>query len=104
MQSINYVTFNEGEGPEVLDESSPEVKAARTAHILVGHPKCMLRLLSSAPSLCLDGVKVLVVDDLEASLHSPPPQDSAANGRGPLSPGSASPMEDVVQIATVLEC
>lgn len=76
MQTVNYQAFYDGEEGEVasIEDKSPDVKAARTAHILVGHPRRMLSLISSVPSLCLDNVKVLVVDDAEELIHSSPVQ------------------------------
>lgn len=74
MQSIRYQSFTEEDADpdRVIDEKAPEVKAARTAHILVGHPRHILRLLSSVPSICLDSVKSLVIDDVEEMLYDAP--------------------------------
>jgi hypothetical protein len=59
--SVTYQVLNED---TVLSETSPEVIAARSAHILVGKPKLVLQVLSSI-SLPLDAVRVFVVDDAQ---------------------------------------
>mmetsp|Transcript_3008 Transcript_3008/g.5387 ORF Transcript_3008/g.5387 Transcript_3008/m.5387 type:complete len:763 (+) Transcript_3008:116-2404(+) len=69
MQSINYQSFSEEDDAEI-GESSPKVKAAAKAHILIGHPRPMLKLLSSAPRLNLDAVKALIIDDAEELLYN----------------------------------
>lgn len=122
MHGVNYQAFHEEDGNSGIDETSPEVKAARTAQILIGDPRRMLTLLSSVPSLCLDNVKVLVIDDAEELIHSSPVQAGNSDMRlvglpsGEKRSGSkdalevsssdnpTSPVEDVVQICNVLEC
>lgn len=131
MQNIRYQAFweEEGDPDRAIDEGAPEVKASRTAHILVGHPRMMLKLLSSVPTLCLDSVRALVIDDVEELLYQLP-QDagseknttsqaseaSAKAGAGGRVGGydginasdggaaSTSPLlDDIVQICNVLE-
>eukprot|EP00928_Gymnodinium_smaydae_P039475 TRINITY_DN26965_c0_g3_i1.p1 TRINITY_DN26965_c0_g3~~TRINITY_DN26965_c0_g3_i1.p1 ORF type:complete len:685 (-),score=148.73 TRINITY_DN26965_c0_g3_i1:66-2120(-) len=135
MQSVTCASFNWEEGHPTggdIDETSPEVRAARKAHILVGHPRRMLKLISSVPSLCLDAVKVVVIDDaddmmlgvdvategagredalaaLTASAASPSAPSSATLGLessdgAAAPPAPASPMEDYVQLTNVIEC
>lgn len=70
MQSITYQAFSEEDDAEIDNENSPKVKAAGKAHILIGHPRLMLKLLSSAPRLNLDAVKALVIDDAEELLYN----------------------------------
>lgn len=72
MQTVTYQSFHDedDEDPEApLDEKSAEVRAARTAQILIGQPRKLLKLLSSSSRLCLDSVKMLVVDDAEELLY-----------------------------------
>jgi hypothetical protein len=132
MQSIRYSSFPEEETDAPVDETSSEVKAARTAHFLVGHPKSILKLLSSVPAICLDSVKVLAIDDVEELLHVPQLESipsptsqviEAANragiggierrpsgekllgeGVGTLESSLSTPLlDDIVQICNVLE-
>eukprot|EP00747_Dinoflagellata_sp_TGD_P181779 gnl/TRDRNA2_/TRDRNA2_35723_c1_seq1.p1 gnl/TRDRNA2_/TRDRNA2_35723_c1~~gnl/TRDRNA2_/TRDRNA2_35723_c1_seq1.p1 ORF type:complete len:585 (+),score=90.56 gnl/TRDRNA2_/TRDRNA2_35723_c1_seq1:47-1756(+) len=72
MQPVTFQSLGEEEDGKPLDDNSPSVKTARTAHILIGQPRHMLRVLSSASSLFLDSVKVLVIDDAEELLYTPP--------------------------------
>jgi hypothetical protein len=133
MQSIRYQSFSEEEwGSDSVDERSPEVVAARTAHILVGHPKSMLKLLSSVPALCLDSVKALVIDDVEELLYHSQfdakmdsnsnkvlaaaakagiggieqqrPRDQLLGETNEERPTESPLLDDVVQICNVLEC
>mmetsp|Transcript_46105 Transcript_46105/g.98493 ORF Transcript_46105/g.98493 Transcript_46105/m.98493 type:complete len:715 (+) Transcript_46105:92-2236(+) len=89
MDSITYEAFfldeeeNGGQGGQQtpMKEFTPAaLKAARAAHILIGHPRRMLKLLDSAPDLNLDSVRALVVDDAEELLYSglAPPSSEAA--------------------------
>jgi len=77
MQSVAFQSFME-EDDDDFREESPKIKAALQSHILVGHPRKVLRLLSGVQSLCLDSVKALVIDDAEELLYSTPPPYSAA--------------------------
>jgi hypothetical protein len=122
MQPVTYQSFLDDD--EELDPNSEKVKTAHNAHILIGHPKKMLRLLSSCPKLRLDFVRVLCVDDAEelvydfqelapkgssllsrtgagdvpeSPLHSPSRKVPGQSQQKPL-------VDDVIQIRYVLEC
>lgn len=72
MQTVTYQAFNESEehgATADFDDNSPEVRNARFAHILVGHPRQMLRVLSSCASVNLDLVRMLVIDDVHELMH-----------------------------------
>lgn len=68
MQDVNYQAFNEA--LKNASAESPEVKAAQSAHILIGHPTHVANVLSlpGAP-IPLNHVKVLVVDDAHELFH-----------------------------------
>jgi len=93
MQSVTFQSFMEDDddhsevlNPIEFSEEMPEVKAALQSHILVGHPRRILRLLSSVQSLCLDSVKALVIDDAEEILYSGPATAAAPAARPSPSP------------------
>jgi len=127
MQPLTYASFLDDE--EELDLESQQVKEAQNAHILIGHPKKINRLLSGAPKLRLDFVRVLVVDDAEELIYDA--QELAPKGPSllskmgsgnmperPLSPVQSPSrgkvgdgqlnrkplVDDVIQIRHVLEC
>lgn len=113
-----------------IDPSSPEVCAARAAHVLVGHPGRLRKALSSGVDMCghlridLDAVKVLVVDDAHELFHgaaesadapvAKPTTEMCLSGlpsgdkRGAL-PGDSSSgfaqsaVEDVVELCKILD-
>lgn len=60
-----FQAFNEDEtGLDLaVDPSSEEALAARTAHVLIGHPSRLRKFLSCGASIPLEAVKVFVVDD-----------------------------------------
>jgi len=70
MQPVNFQAFmddDEEHEPE-LTEASQRVHDARNTHILVGHPKRILKLLSVSSQMRLDALKVLIIDDAELLL------------------------------------
>jgi superfamily II DNA/RNA helicase len=132
MQPVTYQSFLDVD--EELDLNSPEVKAAHNAHILIGHPKKILRLLSGAPKLRLDFVRVVAIDDAEELVYdaqelapkgpsllskvgaengSESPVPSPSRSKVPESPHQSASrgqaqrkplVDDVIQIRHVLEC
>merc|ERR1719498_2076086 len=80
--SFSYQAFDKDEtGLDLdIDPSSPEAVAARTAHVLVGHPGRLRKALSSGAEIPLDAVKVLVVDDAHELFHGSKEVEMDASG------------------------
>jgi len=54
-----------------VDPSSEEAIAATRAHVLIGHPSRLRKLLSCGAPIPLEAVKVFVVDDAHEFFHGP---------------------------------
>jgi hypothetical protein len=62
-----------------IDEASPEAVAARTAHVLVGHPGRLRKLLALG-TIPLDAIKAFVVDDALMFFNGSPTEAAASAG------------------------
>jgi len=68
--TFSYQSFNQDEtGLDLdIDPASPEIVAAKAAHVIVGHP-ARLRKAFATEAVSLNAVKVLVVDDAHELFH-----------------------------------
>lgn len=104
---VTYQAFHDT--TEELDLNSPEVKAASSAQILIGHPTKMLRLLSEHTELVFHALKILAVDDAEdiinEALENAPSHKVNENPiRAPSRGQTQKPLVDyVIQIRQALE-
>jgi len=94
LKSMGSVTFqaflqDEADGSGI-SEKSPQVRAACTAHVLLGRPRHILKLLSSVNSLHLDSMRCLIVDDVEELLHATPSETPTPGVPGQDAPTIAS--------------
>jgi len=122
MQTFTFQAFDRDEvgANGGFDTTSPELVAACTAHILIGHPGRMRKVLTSETSIALDRVKVLVVDDslelFNGASHEADRSQSqqvskicvtglpSGEIRQPVEATSlTSPIEDVVEICKILD-
>jgi len=83
--SFSYQAFDRDEtGLDLdIDPASPEAVAARTAHVLVGHPGRLRKALSAGAGIPLDAVKVLVLDDADELFHGAPGTSSPEDNVSP---------------------
>lgn len=88
--SFSYQAFDADEtGLDLdIDPGSPEVIAARTAHVLVGDPGRLLKALTSGADIPLEAVKIFVVDDAHVLFFGSSPVSSPSPSVEPLSPKS----------------
>jgi superfamily II DNA/RNA helicase len=107
MYPVVYQSFPGAPDDSDIDPNSEEVKAAESAHILVGHPSKILRVLSTS-SIRLDFVRLIALDDAEEVIyHEIHRKDRMPENRGSHLPAvqkEASLVDTVVQIRHVVEC